>query len=63
MARKKQSYNKRLDEKLSAEKNGGKISNLDLKGTRKQKQAKRRKISKATRKPKGSYGFTKKKKS
>jgi len=57
---KTQGYNARLDEKLSAEGKGRKISKLDLKGTKKQKQKKRRKISKATRKPKGSYGFKKK---
>ena len=55
MARKKQGYNARLDERLGMTR--GKES------TKKMSKTGRRKVSKATRKPKGSYGFTKKKKS
>ena len=51
MARKKQGYNARKDEQLSAKY-----------GKKKMPLSKRRKIAKATRKPKGTYGFKKKKK-
>ena len=53
--KKKQGYNARLDERLGMTR--GKES------TKKMSKTGRRKVSKATRKPKGSYGFTKKKKS
>ena len=48
----KQGYNARKDEQLSAKY-----------GKKKMPLAKRRKIAKATRKPKGTYGFKKKKSS
>ena len=53
--KKKQGYNARKDEQLGMTR--GKES------TKKMSMKDRRKVSKATRKPKGSYGFTKKKKS
>ena len=53
MAKKKQGYNARLDERLGMTR--GK------KSTKKMSMAGRRKVSRATRKPKGSFGFAKKK--
>ena len=53
MARKKQGFNDRLDEKLSQTRGKESGKKMSMKG--------RRKVSKATRKPKGSYGFKKKK--
>ena len=53
MARKKQGYNARLDERLGMTR--GKES------TKKMSMAGRRKVAKATRKPKGTYGLKKKK--
>ena len=53
--KKKQSYNARLDERLGMTQGKESTKKMSKKG--------RRKVSKATRKPKGSYGFTKKKKS
>ena len=53
MANKKQGYNARLDERLGA--TAGK------KSTKKMSMAGRRKVSKGARKPKGSFGFAKKK--
>jgi hypothetical protein len=52
MPTKKQGYKARLDERLGMTK--GKQA------TKKMSAAGRRKVSKATRKPKGSYGFKKK---
>jgi len=51
MAKKKQGYNARLDERLGMTR--GKQS------AKKMSAAGRRKTSKATRKPKGTYGFKK----
>ena len=53
MAKKKQGYNARLDERLGM--TAGK------KSTKKMSMAGRRKVSKGARKPKGSFGFAKKK--
>jgi hypothetical protein len=53
--KKKQKYNSRLDERLGMTRGKESTKKMSMKG--------RRKVSKATRKPKGSYGFTKKKKS
>ena len=53
MARKKQGFNDRLDEKLSQTRGKESGKKMSMKG--------RRKVSKATRKPKGSYNFKKKK--
>ena len=53
MARKKQGFNDRLAEKLSQTRGKESGKKMSMKG--------RRKVSKATRKPKGSYGFKKKK--
>ena len=53
MAKKKQGYNARLDERLGM--------NRGKKSTKKMSMAGRRKVSRATRKPKGSFGFAKKK--
>lgn len=54
MASKKQGYSARKDEQLGMTR--GKQS------TKKMSPAGRRTVAKATRKPKGTYGFTKKKK-
>ena len=54
MARKKQGYNARLDERLGMTRGKESTKKMSMKG--------RRNVSKATRNPKGSYGFTKKKK-
>jgi hypothetical protein len=53
-AKKKQGYSARLDERLGMTR--GKQA------TKKMSAAGRRKVSKATRKPKGTYGFKAKKK-
>ena len=52
MARQKQGFNDRLDEKLGETRGKESGKKMSMKG--------RRKVSKATRKPKGSYGFKKK---
>ncbi len=52
MPRKRQGYNARLDERLGMTR--GKQAG------KKMSAAGRRKVSKATRKPKGTYGFKKK---
>jgi len=52
MPKKKQGYSARLDERLGMTR--GKQA------TKKMSAAARRKVSKATRKPKGTYGFKKK---
>ena len=51
-AKKKQGYNARLDERLGMTRGKESGKKMSMKG--------RRKVSKATRKPKGSYGFKKK---
>ena len=53
MARKKQGFNDRLDEKLSQTRGKESGKKMSMKG--------RRKVAKATSKPKGSYNFKKKK--
>ena len=54
MARKKQGYNARKDEQLGMTRGKESGKKMSMKG--------RRKVAKATRKPKGTYGFKKKKK-
>ena len=53
--KKKQGYNARKDEQLGMTRGKESKKKMSMKG--------RRNVAKATRKPKGSYGFTKKKKS
>ena len=53
MARKKQGYNARKDEQLGMTRGKQSSKKMSAKG--------RRAVAKATRKPKGSYGFKKKK--
>ena len=53
MAKKKQGYNARKDEQLGAKSGKEKGKKMSMKG--------RRDVAKGTRKPKGSYGFKKKK--
>ena len=54
MARKKQGYNARKDEQLGMTRGKESGKKMSMKG--------RRNVAKATSKPKGSYGFKKKKK-
>ena len=51
--KKKQGYNARLDERLGMTRGKQSKKKMSASG--------RRKVSKATRKPKGTYGFNKKK--
>jgi hypothetical protein len=53
MAREKQGYNARKDEQLGMTRGKESGKKMSMKG--------RRKVAKATRKPKGTYGFKKKK--